>query len=176
VAYGVVGPNGIDSTAVVLIPTTKENALVELVNRFAPTPAEKGDDGIYNLKVPNVPYDVYFRFANNYAYVTARDKSALAKPVNPAKLIPANDTAVAAVTIRLDRVPQNVKDIALTQIEMKAADARSRQPKNLTPAEAKLQQQAADVLMHSSRCCSPMAPRSRPSSPLTARAMTCRCN
>jgi len=83
-AYGIVAPNGIDSTAVVLIPTTNEKALVELVNRFAPSAAEKGKDGIYTLKVPNVPYDVYFRFANKYAYVTARDKSPLAKPIAPA--------------------------------------------------------------------------------------------
>src|SRR5204863_4201080 len=34
-----------------------------------------------------------------------------------------------------------------TQIEMPAADARSRQPKNLPPAQAKAQNQAADILM-----------------------------
>jgi hypothetical protein len=154
VAYGTVAPNGIDSSAVVMIPTTNEKALVDLVNRlvsrFAPSAAEKGDDNVYTLKLqPSVPYDVYFRFANKYAYVTARDKTPLAKPIDPAKLIPTKDkdTAVAAVTIRLDRVPQQVKDIALTQIEMRAADARARQPKNETPAEAKLRTQAADVLM-----------------------------
>src|SRR2546421_7598982 len=114
-AYGVVAPNGIDSTAVVLIPTTDEKNLVGLLNRFG-LPADKGDDGIYTLKLPNVPYEIYFRFANRYAYVTARDKAALAadRLIEPAKLIPPGDTAVAAVTIRLDRVPREVKDIALT--------------------------------------------------------------
>src|SRR5205823_3659724 len=57
------------------------------------------------------------------------------------------DTAVAAVTIRLDRVPREAKDIALTQIEMRAAEARERESKNLTPAEAKFRAQAADILM-----------------------------
>src|SRR5947209_15085721 len=137
-AYGTVAPNGIDSTAVVLIPTTKEKALVDLVNRFAPAPAEEGKDGIYTLTVPNVPYPVYFRFANKYAYVTARDKAPLKKPIDPDTLIPATDAAtVAAVTFRMDRVPQAVKDIALTQIEMRAADARSRQPKKIGRASCR---------------------------------------
>src|SRR6516225_3043853 len=64
--YGQLGPMGVDSQAVLLLPIADEKAFLDMLTRldFAPEKA----DGAYKVTLPKVPKPVYFRFANKYLY------------------------------------------------------------------------------------------------------------
>lgn len=82
-AYGWVGAHGDDSAVVVLVPVADQDAFLGLLARLNITPM-KGDDGVYSASVNGISEPVYLRFADGYAYVTARDK----RVVDADKLLP----------------------------------------------------------------------------------------
>src|SRR5579872_1231704 len=72
--YGEIGPNGIDSRFVVLVPVADEGTFIDFVKSKGLAP-EKAEDGSYKVDIPNSPLGAaYFRFANKYAYVTVGEK------------------------------------------------------------------------------------------------------
>src|SRR5690349_5072372 len=113
--YGVVTPAGVDSYAALLIPVADEKAFIEtvkdLLGRFGAKVSDKGNDNVYTVNIPGAPVDAYFTIADRYAYVTAKDKEALdpAKRVAPSKVFPADDPALASVTLRIDQIPDQIK-------------------------------------------------------------------
>ena len=68
--------------------------------------------------------DGAFRFANKYCYLTALNKSAIDKTklLDPATVLPENLTAALSLTARFDRIPDSIKQLALSQLELKVAD------------------------------------------------------
>jgi hypothetical protein len=125
--YGAASSDLDASSGVVVLPITDEKPVLDLLERFN-MKAEKGDDGVYTLRPQNLPFDVYFRFANKYAYVTARDKSFIdkAKLLDPAALLPGREHGTATILVRLDQVPASVREIAKSQIEAKLSEAEGK--------------------------------------------------
>lgn len=75
-AYGWVGPHGDDSAVVLLIPVAEPDAFLDLLEQFNVV-LRKGGDNVYRARPEGMPYPVFLRFANGYAYITARDKGVL---------------------------------------------------------------------------------------------------
>lgn len=149
--YGSLTPNVVDSPVVLMIPVADEKAALNLLTTRLGLDPKKADDGSYEVKVPNVPVPVYFRFAHNTLYVTAQS----AKGIEPSRLIEPKDffagmdESVASVRVHLDRVPGDVKKTVLGQFELKVNDAKERTEPNETPAQKKLRVWALDRLMAS---------------------------
>jgi hypothetical protein len=146
--YGVVTPAGVDSYAALMIPVADEKGFVEtvtdLTGRFG-VKVTKGE-AVYTVTIPNSPVDAYFTVANGYAYVTAKDKDTLdpSRRIAPAKVFPTGNAAVAAVTIRLDQIPDQLKQIALSQLEVQMSAAKDQKARGETEAQAKLKAQMVD--------------------------------
>jgi hypothetical protein len=141
--YGSLGANGlVDSTIVLLVPITDEKAFLDLLDRLD-LRADRGKDGIYTVTPQNSPFAVYLRFANKYLYATIRDKDVIAKGKlpDPASLLPAGETGAASVTLRIDQIPNDIKQIALNQIDLKLADAQDEKLPNETELQRKLKVQ-----------------------------------
>src|SRR5262249_42732922 len=87
-----------------------------------------------------------FTVADRYAYITAasRDNLDAARRIAPSAILNAGDNALASLTVRVDRVPDLVKQLALQRIELQMADAKERKAPNETPAQAKFRVQAID--------------------------------
>ncbi|MBY0522407.1 MAG: hypothetical protein K2R98_03375 [Gemmataceae bacterium] len=136
--YGTVGANFIDSTGVLMVPIADEKAFLALLDRLN-LGVQKGEGGIYTFTPPNSPTDAYFRFANNYVYVTAQTKSAIDKNklLTPATVLPGNPAATLSITMRFDRIPDAIKQLALGQMEMKLADEADKKLDNETEAQQK---------------------------------------
>jgi hypothetical protein len=134
--YGSASSDGFNGTGAVLLPVGDEKALLATLERFN-LPASKGADGIYTLKAPNLPDDLYFRFAHKYAYITYKDKSAVEKDklIEPNKLLPGTKVGTATVLVRLDQIPDGAKQLALGNIELKLTDAKDKRE----PGETDLQ-------------------------------------
>ena len=69
-AYGWVGAFGIDSKAVFLVPIADKKAFLDLISNTLDVKPDKGDDDVYTMNVEKIPAPVYFRFANDYVYIT----------------------------------------------------------------------------------------------------------
>lgn len=146
--YGNVGPNGFDSTAVLMIPVADEKALLGLLERLE-VKAEKGKDDLYSLKNENLPVPIYLRFAHKYAYVTFQDDTAIAKDklIPPQQILPAGqDTAVVSLTTSLGAIPDNLKQMAIQQLEDQLAEEKKKKDPNETELEHKFKVQLLDTI------------------------------
>lgn len=146
--YGSLTPDVVDSPVVLMVPVADEKAVLDLLTARLGLDPKKADDGSYEVKVPNVPVPVFFRFAHKTLYVTAQS----AKGIEPARLIEPKDfftgadEAVASARVHLDRLPEDVKKTVLGQFELQVNDAKERTEPNETPAQKKLRVWALDRL------------------------------
>ncbi|MDW8266667.1 MAG: hypothetical protein RMJ52_15195, partial [Gemmataceae bacterium] len=145
--YATLGPNVIDSTAVLLVPVANEKALLELLDRLN-VKVEKQADGTYQATVEQSPVPAFFRFANKYAYVTARDKNALApdRLLAPAQVLAGELEESVRLSLRLDQVPPGLKQLGIQQIELRAAEIKDRIPNDLSAEQRKTAETVAEMV------------------------------
>ena len=135
--YGTVGGLVVDSTAVVLVPVVDEKAFVELLDGMNLN-VKKGNDGTFSFTPPNSSFDAYFRFANQYAYMALANKDAIAKDqlLAPGSVLTGKNTAAISISVRLDRIPDTVKQILTQQMELRLTSSwirrRKEKPKSST--------------------------------------------
>jgi hypothetical protein len=147
-AYGWVGSFGIDSKVVLLVPIADKKAFLDLLSDTLDVKPEKGDDGVYTMNVDKVPAPVYFRFTDNYAYVTVRDKEVLDKDklLAPALVLPAGQIGTASFTLNIDQIPDDLKEKALGALENRLADLKEKDLPEQTEAQKKFRDAAVDEL------------------------------
>ncbi len=124
--YGVLTKDVVDSPAILMIPLADEAAFLELLSGKLSLDPKKGENGVYEIAVPNVPAPVFFCFANKYVYVTVQDAKHLdaKKLTSPKDFFTKTDDAVLTAQVHLDRIPADVAKVVLGQYELKAADAK----------------------------------------------------
>lgn len=130
--YGRLGPNGIDSDVIVMVPIADDDTALGFIKRFVK--AEKGDDGVYTVNIERSPFPVFFRFANGYAYGTIRDKDLIdkSKLLKPADVLAPDKVGTLSATINIDQIPKQAKHMVIGQAELSAA----REKENRRPGES----------------------------------------
>lgn len=147
--YAVATSDAVSSYVCILAPIADESAFVSFLEdtagNFGVT-VKKGENDVYTVSHSNLPFDAYFKFADKYVYVTARDREPLldGQRLSVQKLAAKNPASVASATIRLDQVPDMLKQMALSQFEVQVADAKERKPGHETPAQSKLRMAVID--------------------------------
>jgi hypothetical protein len=136
--YGKLGPNGIDSEVVVMVPIADEETAVDFLKRFAEP--EKGKDGVYSVMIERSPFPLYFRFANGYAYVTIKDKEVIDadRLLKPADVLAPAKVGVVSVTVNLDQIPRELKKLFIGQMELQLLNAKDEKDENATEAQHQL--------------------------------------
>ena len=136
-AYAVVGPAGVDSHVVALVPVADEGAFLSLLKNLD-IKADKGDDGVYTLAADKSPVPVYLRFANKHACVTVQNKDALdaGRLLAPDVVRGAAPAGLASLALRIDRVPENLRGLLVGQIQQQAEKAGREGDGKDTKAEA----------------------------------------
>ena len=76
--YATIDANVTESTGVILVPISDEKAFLNLLESLN-FKAKKEEDSIYSVTPETLPFPIYLRFANGYAYAAAREKTALNK-------------------------------------------------------------------------------------------------
>ncbi len=135
--YGLFDKGGIEnSSAVALIPIADEKAFLALIENLG-AKAEKGKDGLYTVTHENLPTPVYFRFAHKHAYATAQNKEAIDKDklLLPAAVLPAGKEALFSATLRIDQIPEQVRDLAISQVEAFVETQKDQNKENEGKAE-----------------------------------------
>jgi hypothetical protein len=124
--YGQLGPMGVDSKAVLLLPIADEKSFLDMLTRLDFGP-EKAEGGAYKVSLPKVPQPVYFRFANKYLYAALSPESvAKDKLLDPAVVLPADRIGALSATLNLDQVPAKLKELALTSAELRLANEKEK--------------------------------------------------
>jgi hypothetical protein len=143
-AYATLDPEGNpqDITGAVLVPITDEQEFLHLLANFKLN-LRKGDDGIYEGSLPIGVFPVYLRFANQYAYVTIKDKSILAseKLLAPSKILAVDQSEVGAVNFRVDQIPKSIRDLLLSQFDAQLSNVEEEKPAGETEANHALKVQ-----------------------------------
>jgi hypothetical protein len=130
--YGRVGPNVTDSEVVVLVPVADEKAIVDRLERFG-LKTEKDKDGLYTVSggpLELVHQDVYFRFANGYAYATIQNAKTIAKDnlLLPAQVLPTDKPTTLSLVVNIDEIPDKVRVLALEQTELQLGNEKDKKP------------------------------------------------
>jgi hypothetical protein len=146
--YGRIGANLADSEIVVMLPVADEKAFLALLNRYE-VKADKDKDGIYTVKderLEQAKVSAYFRFANNYAYITANNAKFIAKDklMLPAQVLPTDKLTTLSLTLSIDQIPEELKQIALGQFELHLGNAKEETMPNETEAQKKFRIAALD--------------------------------
>lgn len=145
-AYGWVGSFGIDSKLVVLVPIADKKAFLDFLSDTLDVKPDQGEDGLYTMNADKIPAPVYFRFANEYAYVTLRDKEVLdkGKLLSPSVVFPAGQIGTAALTVNIDQIPEDLREKALLAIENQLAAGKEQEMPGHTPAQKKFRDALID--------------------------------
>src|SRR5262249_52086368 len=137
--YVFAGPNGTDSYGAFMVPVKDEELVLKILGNHG-FKAEKSKDGLYTIKDERIKVPVFFRFANGYAYIAPLSEAGLAKNklLTPAEVLPENETALISASIRIDQVPDTIKEVGLAQLGLRMADIREQHAEKGTPAQKEL--------------------------------------
>jgi hypothetical protein len=134
---------------VVLIPVADQDAVLNALKNRAQLQVEKEKDDVYKTQPPQSPFPIYFRFANKYAYVTINDPQNIDPKTLPkpeAVLGGGKPEQLISASLRIDRLPDGMKKMALGFIEMQLAKGKDQPVPNETKAIKDLKDKAIDEL------------------------------
>jgi len=117
--YVTISENVGDSPIVLMLPIADSKSFVALLKDKASLEL-KQDGDVYSTNVPNVPFPVHFRFANDYAYFTIREAKSIdkAKVISPKDFFTEKQTAAASLVMHVERIPADLRKAAYGQIEL----------------------------------------------------------
>jgi len=136
-AYAILTQDVANSPVVVMIPVAdQERILGALKDRVGIVP-EKVDGGALKANVP-VLNEVYMRFANGYLYLARDAKHIEAKALaNPKSYFTKDDGAVVSVLVHMDRIPKELKELVLGQLELGVQQELKKEVGNATEKKIK---------------------------------------
>jgi hypothetical protein len=146
--YGFFGKDSVeDTTAVALIPIADEKAFLALIDNLD-AKAEMDKDGVYTVTNPNLPVPIFFRFAHKYAYATALNKDAIDKDkiLLPGAVLPPGKVPVVSLNVRIDQVPEKMRDLAVGQVEANLDAAKEEKKEDETPAQHRAKGEIIDLM------------------------------
>jgi hypothetical protein len=137
--YVFAGENGTDSYGAFMLPVKDENTVLGILESKG-FKVEKGKDGLYSIKDSRIKVPIFFRFADGYAYISPLSELGIAKNklLKPADVLPESETALATAVIRLDQIPDGIKEVGLGQLGLRLADIREQHAEKATPAQRDL--------------------------------------
>jgi hypothetical protein len=145
--YALVTPDVVNSPLVLVLPVADEEMFGNLLKKRLSLDVQGPTDGVYEIAIPNFPLKVFGRFAHKSAYLTVRD----AKNLDPKTLVPPGtlfadkDPAVASVKLHVDRIPADVRKTVFGEMEMAAAQLKTRKFEGETDALTKLKPVGLDA-------------------------------
>jgi hypothetical protein len=117
--YATIGKDISDISGVLMVPITTEKNFKKMLEALD-WKVTAGKDGIHTVKQDLLPMDVQYRVANNYAYVgLLGQQDELLKPANllaPEKVFTGKQPAAVALSVRIDRIPEEARDALLMGI------------------------------------------------------------
>ena len=117
--YVTISENVGDSPIVLMLPIADSESFVALLKDKASLEL-KQDGDVYTTNVPNIPFPVHFRIANDYAYFTIREAKSIdkAKLISPKDFFTGKQASAASLVMYVERIPADLRKAAYGQIEL----------------------------------------------------------
>jgi hypothetical protein len=146
--YARVGKDLSDLHAVLLVPVADEKGFLELLDALN-LKSEKPVGGVHRIKQNALPFDLHFRFAHQYAYMTPLNPAALDPEalLSPAKLFPAKQTSALSLTLHLQRVPGMARQVLLQHLNDALDKALESKEKPANPAQQRFRDELVKELI-----------------------------
>jgi len=134
--------------AVALIPVADEDSILAALKDKLQLEVEKEKDGAYKTQPKESPFPVYFRFANKYAYITVNDAANIDLKTlpKPADVLGGRPEHLVSATLRIDRLPDAMKKMAIAAVENQLAMGKDQPIPNETKAIKALKDKSIDEL------------------------------
>jgi hypothetical protein len=149
--YGSIGPNGVDSEAVLAVPVLDEEKMLTALTALSGGlggKVEKGKNGgAHVLNLDQSPFPIYFRFEKKYCWATLRDESIIApaKLPDPEVFLKAPQPgSLVSLKFDLSGVPDNLRQLAVDQLREKMSEAKDQAPPEETAKQKALRLQIAN--------------------------------
>jgi len=115
--YGIVRAEIAASTLVAMIPVMDEKAFLALLERYE-IKSERLADHLYSLAIDDLPVPLFLRFAHGYAYFAPQHRTAveLDQLIAPDRFFVGEESGLASIAVRFDRVPESVRRLATLQL------------------------------------------------------------
>ncbi|MFL5329541.1 MAG: hypothetical protein ACJ8C4_11555 [Gemmataceae bacterium] len=138
-----IGPSAI------MIPISDDQTLMGFMNGFGIVPP-KDKNGVYTTMAPNAPTAIHFKFAKKYLYLTAMDKSFLDddRLIAPEKLASADKNTLVNISLHVDQIPDQIKQLLLGQTELRLADIKDRNYDGESDNQQRIRKQAIDGISY----------------------------
>jgi hypothetical protein len=152
--YGSVGPNGLDSALVVMVPIVEQKSFLKLLDQHnVAVKADKQDTSLHSYTAGDGAISGFIRFANGYAYVT-NDKVATVEAksiLGPSAVFDPTDKAAVSMVLRIGDVPKKLKDTFLTKFKEELDKTKEQKDADETPVQAKLKAAMLDGFLQQAR-------------------------
>jgi hypothetical protein len=136
--YASISGDFLNSNGAFLLPVGNEKKIISLFEQFGGQ-AKKDEDGLYTISHPGVqvPIPIYMRIEHKYAYVTMQNKAALNKEnlLEPSKVFGDAPLKTVSISLSLDRVPGDIKELVLGFIDARFAEEQSKKEPGATDAQ-----------------------------------------
>ena len=147
------------SGGVALVPVADEQGFLSAFEEYFVAKAKRGDDGVYTLTSQTAGFHTllgrlvvfdfkrderfFLRFANKYAYVTAKDKAALAKGElpDPEMVLSRVRTATVSARFHIDQSANAAKGAEPRNVELPIANRQEKKVTGETQAQSSLWEQ-----------------------------------
>jgi len=134
---------------VILIPVADKDTVLKALEERLGLKVEKEKDGVFKTQADQIPFPIYFRFANDYAYVTINDSANIdAKSLpKPADILVGKPEHIISASVRIDRLPEALKKMAIAAVENKLAEAKEAPLPNAPKSLIEFKDKAIDELV-----------------------------
>lgn len=143
--YGKVGPGGIDSEGVLLLPIADQKKFLAFLEKLGQKAEEK--KGLYTLNIDQSPFPLFFRFEKGYLWGTIRDEKSIdtASLPDTGELLAASKTGAMSLTFDFSAIPDEIKKMVVGQIEVAMGQAKEKATSEKDPVKRKGQVVGAEA-------------------------------
>jgi len=143
--YGKIGPGGIDSEGVLLLPIADQKKFLAFLEKLGQKAEEK--KGIYTLNIDQSPFPLFFRFEKGYLWGTIRDEKSIDPATLPAteEFLAASKTGAMSLTFDFSAIPDEIKKMVVGQIEVAMGQAKEKAISEKNPIKRKGQLVGAEA-------------------------------
>lgn len=127
VAYATLAAEVEKSEIVVMLPIADQETFMGLLKGRLALEIKDEKNGLWSTQAPNNLGSVYFRFANKYVYATFQNKENVdAKKLPKPEDVYVKGDSVISLSLRIDRIPEALKQFALASIETALTAAKQQ--------------------------------------------------
>lgn len=132
VGEGILQGNFATSNVVALVPIASEKDFIQLLEQTGLKIEKNGD--LYTIPIPDAPVAASLRFFKGYAYIgISADKLDVKSLLLPQDVINDKETAAAVLRVRVDRIPNDIRQLFLKTFR----EALDKESLRGVPAEQK---------------------------------------